>query len=357
MTLYSDLGIPAGTDVQTWWSEWWLVYVSPADGWVSQWRNGGFETVGAGVPSWTTVAAGAGATAYVTTAAAYQGTYGLRVQTGSASTDRTAMVYQEFTSGEGDMFWAEATIRQPAGQAWVAGTTARVEVEFLNTWGQTLTNFVALTGTVTTAGQTWTRCNNLTGPKDSNATAPRDTAYARIKLIINKPAAAGASVVDFDNSYFCLRSSFNGNYALDPLTPEGTKCFKTFSAGWAGWGVVSTNSTVDISAYTNGYLKFWFKAPQVTLSDLIFNWYYGIWSVGYDVQLQSVYNGKTNTVSYSGVQGLTTTNGLQWYQVSIPVNAFTSQGLDAQHVRCPFMITAAMTTAWYVDYIRFDMAP
>ncbi len=357
MTLYSDLGIPAGTDVQTWWSEWWLVYVSPADGWVSQWRNGGFETVGAGVPSWTTVARGAGATAYVTTAAAYQGTYGLRVQTGSASTDRTAMVYQEFTSGEGDMFWAEAMIRQPAGQAWVAGTTARVEVEFLNTWGQTLTNFVALTGTVTTAGQTWTRCNNLTGPKDSNTTAPRDTAYARIKLIINKPAAAGASVVDFDNSYFCLRSSFNGNYALDPLTPEGTKCFKTFSAGWAGWGVVSTNSTVDISAYTNGYLKFWFKAPQVTLSDLIFNWYYGIWSVGYDVQLQSVYNGKTNTVSYSGVQGLTTTNGLQWYQVSIPVNAFTSQGLDAQHVRCPFMITAAMTTAWYVDYIRFDMAP
>ncbi len=357
MVLYNDLGIPGGTDVQAWWSQWWLVYVSPYDGWVSEWRNGGFETIGSGIPSWSALANGVGATAYVTTAAAYTGSRGLRVQTGSAATDTAAIVYQEFSAGEGDTFWADAMIRQPTGTAWVAGTTARVEVEFQNVLHQTLTNFVALTGAVTSAGQTWSRCNNLTSPTDSNATGPRDTAYARIKLVINKPASAGASVADFDCAYFCQRSSFNGSYARDPLTPEGLKCFRTFSAGWAGWGIVSTNGVVDISSYTNGYLKFWFKAPQVSLWDLIFNWYYGIWDVGYNVQMQSAWNGVTNTVSYYEVHGLTTTNGLQWYQVSIPVNAFTSQGVDAQHVRCPFMLTASMTTAWYVDFVRFEMTP
>ncbi|MFH0879472.1 MAG: hypothetical protein V2A34_07135 [Lentisphaerota bacterium] len=79
MTLYSDKGIPLGTDVQTWWSEWWLVKVSPIDYWVSEWSNGGFETGGAPIPSWTFVPSSGGATAYVTSASAYQGNNGMRM--------------------------------------------------------------------------------------------------------------------------------------------------------------------------------------------------------------------------------------------------------------------------------------
>ena len=319
----------------------------------NEWRTRGFETAGTGIPSWEQDRQRRRRDGSCNPRRLTPASTGC-VQTGNTATDTVTVVYQEFASGEGDMFWAEAMIRHPRGRrGYRHDSASRSSTEYV---GQVLTNYVALTGAVTTAGQAWTRCHNPTGPKDATRPAERYS-YARIKLVINKPASAGASVVDFDNAYFCLRSSFNGSYALDPLVPEGSKCFKTFSAGWAGWGLVGTNSTMDISAYTNGYLKFWFKAPSVTLNDLIFNWYYGIYSVGYDVQLQSVYNGQTNTVSYSGVTGLTTTNGVQWYQVSIPVNAFTSQGLKPQAVRCPFMITAAMTTAWYVDYVRFEMTP
>ncbi len=359
MTIYSDQGIPVGTDVQTWWSEWWLVRVSPSDSWVSEWSNGGFETGGAPIPSWSFLPAGGGATAVVSAASVYQGVNGLRLSTGSSGSDTQAVVYQQFDALEGDMFWAEAMFRQPAGQGWVAGSKAFVRVQFYNAWNQLLTNFTAHVGVLTNASQGWTECNNLVDWKNSTTVAPRDTRYARICVTLTKPAGAtGVSVVDVDNVYFCLRSSYNGGYALDPVVPEGTKCFRTFSAGWAGWGVVSTNGTVDIRAYTNGYLKFWFKAPQVTAYDALFNGYHNIWTVGYDVQMQSVYNGVTNTVSYSEVTGITDLiNGVPWYQVSIPVSAFTSQGLNPASVRAPFMITASMTTAWEVDHIRFELKP
>ena len=332
---YSDAGIPLGSDIYVWWANSYWSYIS------STFNDGGFESSTAGIfPNsgfWSMATAGVGATAQVSAAAAHAGVEGLREQTGTSGTSTWVSTYQEITAYAGDIYSAQAYVRQPTGQTWVAGSTASVRMQFLDAWHQVLTNYLSATK-VTTAGQAWTLCSI------PNTTAPFATRFVRCELLVQKPSGStSASVADFDDAWFGQGNSFYGQYAEDPLVPEGTKCFRSFCVGWSGWGVAYTNSVTNLAQYANGYLKFWYKSSSYT-----------------KVEVQSVWNSVTNKAAYpsSGWFGPTLNGSGQvvWQQKSIPISAFT--GVDLQHVQSPFMVTdPTYDHAFYVDQVRWTMSP
>ena len=329
MVIYNDTGLPVGTDVNVWWASQYWAHVS------ALWNNGGFESSPAGRfpdTSWYYLTTGNGATAQVLTAAARTGNNGLRAQTGSASTSNWFVTYQEYPAYAGDIFRASAQVRQPSAGGWVAGSEAYVRLSFLDAWHQYITNDSSSI-IVTTAAENWTNC--IIG----ETTAPVATRYVRMELVVAKPESSGESAADFDDCSLYQANSFNGAYSDDPLTPEGTKCFRSYCVGWSGWGVFYTNSVVDLSAYSNGYLKFWYKSSGYTF-----------------VQIQSVSGSVTNTGTGASFGPTTNAAGeIAWTYKSVPISDFgTSVQLTA--IKSPFMLTdPTEDRAFYVDDVRWVM--
>jgi hypothetical protein len=333
---YSDAGIPAGTGISVWWatSHWAHLSSTINDGGLESSTAGSFPGSG----YWTLRSAGAGSTAQCSTLAVRIGTRGLRAQTASVSTSTWVGAYQERTAYAGDIFRASGYLRQPTGQAWVAGSTGSVRLQFLDAWKQAITTLVSATK-VTTAGQGWTLCSI------PDSTAPMATRYVRFDLQVQKPTGSnGVSVADFDDGWLGQANSFNANFTEDPLNPEGTKCFRSYLVDWSGWGIFYTNGvTTNLSQYAGGYLKFWYK------------------SFGYTkIEIQSVWGGVTNKAAYPAVGYMgPTLNGsgqIVWQQKVIPVSAFA--GVDLQHVKSPFMVTdPEVDRAFYVDHVRYTLTP
>lgn len=98
-----------------------------------------------------------------------------------------------------------------------------------------------------------------------------------------------------------------------------------------------TNSLADYSAYSNGYLKFWYKSAGYT------------W-----IKIQSMTDGITNTAR--GVTYGPTTNEsgvVVGQQKIVPASSFTN--IDFSHIRSPFMVTDPKVDRTYsVDYVCWE---
>ena len=121
---------------------------------------------------------------------------------------------------------------------------------------------------------------------------------------------------------------FDGNYTT--ASPEGVKCFYTWADSWAGWGVFNTNRQ-NMSAYSNGWLKFWLKSSQ---------------------QLRVELEGPQGTKNYYYCPS--TTNNWLEFSVNIKTN-FPSVVLT--NMFGLFEITAEGATTNYVDYVRWTLTP
>ncbi|MFH0954024.1 MAG: beta-galactosidase [Verrucomicrobiota bacterium] len=330
---YSDEGIPQGSDIYVWKDVAYFSHVSPAT------NDGGFEqsTANGTFPNagfWKPATAGGSATAQCTTAALYTGAAGLRNKTGTETGSVWCAPYQEHPAVGEDVFQAEAWVRQPSGQGWVSGSEAFVRMSFYDGW-DTLLSSVTSAVRVTTAAQGWTQCSI------PDTTATVNSAYVRLELVVQKPGSAGVSVADFDDVVLKQGNSFNGQYPGDPSPPEGARCFRSYCVNWSGWGVFYTNNTtVDLSDYGNGYLKFFLKSSGYT-----------------KVEIQSVAGGVTNTAI--GAWYNPTTNSLgaaEWQHKVIPITNFA--GVALSNIRSPFMGTdPTIDHAFYIDYVRWEKGP
>lgn len=136
--VYSDAGIPVGTDIYVWWASNYVYHVSCAanDGGFESDTPGGFPD--SGYSSWNS-AAGAG-TGVCSTAAAFTGSAGLRNSTGSGRADTWISVFQERAAYAGDVYRAGGYLRQPSGTGWVGGSEGYVRLTFLDYWHGVITN-------------------------------------------------------------------------------------------------------------------------------------------------------------------------------------------------------------------------
>ena len=334
MMVYTESGIPPGTDVFVWWASQYWDHVSATI------NDGGLEDSTAGLfpdgAAWGIETAGSGATALCATAAAYAGSLGLRNKTGADGTAYKSTAYQEFTAYAGDIYEAEVYVRQPTDSegTWVSGSSAYLQLQFLDAWRQVLTNVVSSTQ-VTADNQSWTLCSI------PDTAAPEATRYVRLGFVVTKTGgSSGISVADFDNAVLRQANSFNGSFTEDGNTPEGTKCFRSYCVNWSGWGIFYTNSTVDLSAYSNGCLKFWLKSSGYTKIE---------------VQSQS----GSNTVTALGASYGPTTNAsgtAVWELKTIPITNFAGVALNS--IKSPFMATdPTFDRAYYIDYVRWELAP
>ncbi len=335
-TFFSDAGIPAGADVFVWWANSYWTHLSDGV------ADGGFESSAVGsFPNsgfWSFTNAGAGAGALCNVTSLYTGAKGLREKTGTDGTAWWASTFQEIEGYAGDIYSGQVYVRQPSGSPWVAGSMAYLRLQFLDAWHQVLTNVVSATK-VTAAGQAWTLCSI------PNTTAPLFTRFVRCELVVQKPSGtAGISEADFDVGWCGQYNSFNGQFTEDPVTPEGTRCFRSYCVYWSGWGIFYTNTTTtNLSQYANGYLKFWYKSSSYT-----------------KVEIQSVWNGVTNKAAYPSAGWFGPTyNGqgqVVWQQKCVPISYFA--GVDLAHIKSPFMVTdPTYDHAFYVDDVRWTMSP
>jgi hypothetical protein len=174
-----------------------------------------------------------------------------------------------------------------------------------------------------------------------DVTAPAVSRYARLELIVEKPSASnGTSVADFDDCYLQQGNSFNGEFSGDATPPEGSKVFRSYCVNWSGWGVFYTNGVTDLSAYSNGYLRFWYKSSGYTR-----------------VEIQSV-NGTVTNKAMGAYYGPTTNEHgeIAWTYKSIPITNFA--GVSLEHIKSPFMLTdPTYDRAFYVDEVKWEMGP
>ncbi|MBN1268995.1 MAG: beta-galactosidase [Kiritimatiellae bacterium] len=331
VVVYSDAGIPPGCDVYVWWASQYWAHVSSAA------FDGGFEesTPGAFPDSGYWFLSGTGsAGAVCSAAAARSGSAGLRSTSASQSWAPEHSVYQELTAYAGDIYRAWAYVRQPGGASWIPGSEAFVRLSFLDAWHQEL-SFTNSATKVTSAGQDWTLCSI------PDTTAPFGTRYVRYELVVNKPGGqSGTSVADFDDCRLDQGNSFNGEFAEDPAPPEGGKTFRSYCVNWSGWGIFYTNTTVDLSTYSNGYLKFWLKSSGYT-----------------KIEIQSEIGG-TNTTRTGAYYNPTTNEvgDIIWHHKVIPITNFT--GVALTNIKSPFMATdPTYDRSYSIDYVRWEMNP
>ena len=125
-------------------------------------------------------------------------------------------------------------------------------------------------------------------------------------------------------------TSFDSTYTNVSGIPEGSQCFFMKSGSWAGWGVFSTPSTRDMSAYSNGYVKFYLKSTQ-----------------SLKIQLE----GPAGTQAQKTVP--TTSNA--WKEVTLSMTNFP--GLVLTNMYGLFGMVADSATTNYVDNVRWTMSP
>ena len=127
-----------------------------------------------------------------------------------------------------------------------------------------------------------------------------------------------------------VNTGFDAHRTGVPGTPEGTEVFCTTSTAWAGWGVFSVGSNRTMSAYSNGYLKFWLKSTQALNLEL---------------------EGPQGTKSTKSVPS--TTNN--WLEFTYPISSFSEVQLTNMYGL--FEITATGSTTNFVDNVRWTTKP
>ena len=150
--------------------------------------------------------------------------------------------------------------------------------------------------------------------------------YATQKIIYSDAGIATDSVA----LYTWGTGIFNGNYA-DSTAPEGSKSFQTVCTGaYAGWGITyTTNTPINLSAFTGGYLDLWIKSSidiKIEIQDGTGN--------SYDVNASAYYN-LNNT----------------WKEIKIPLTDFA--GLSLNSISMAFDTTIAAPGIFYIDYVRY----
>ena len=116
--------------------------------------------------------------------------------------------------------------------------------------------------------------------------------------------------------------------------------FRSYCVNWSGWGIFYTNTVADMSAYSNGYLKFWLKSSGYT-----------------KIELQSVVNNTTNTRSGASYNPTTNESGTAvWQYKVIPITNFT--GVVLTNIKSPFMATdPVFDNSYSVDYVTWELSP
>jgi hypothetical protein len=128
-------------------------------------------------------------------------------------------------------------------------------------------------------------------------------------------------------------ASFNGNYTNAPA--EGQYCFRTVAPSWAGWGVFFPQGTINLSAYSNGYIKLYLKSQN--------------WQV-YKIELE----GPPGTKVYK-TWGHYSFPLDQWNALTIPVTNFA--GIDLTQMYGVGAVSSFDYTDNCVDYIRWTLTP
>jgi outer membrane protein assembly factor BamB len=119
--------------------------------------------------------------------------------------------------------------------------------------------------------------------------------------------------------------------------PEGSKSFLMSSPDWAGWGVFVPN-TYDLSAFTNGYLSFYFRNET---DQQVFK-----------VEMEGPVGNKV-TKTFGHVLGQYPSG--QWHKVTFPASDFA--GIDFSQVYGVFMFSSFADTQVYVDDVRWSLTP
>ncbi len=132
----------------------------------------------------------------------------------------------------------------------------------------------------------------------------------------------GAGVMTWDGG----GASYNGEY-IDMSAPEGATTFQTVSANYAGWGVMMTNGTADMRAYSNGYLRFWVKSTNALKVEI---------------------EGPQGT---KGTKYISSSGGV-WQELEIPIHQFA--GVNLSQVFGLFEVTAEAGTTFYIDGVRWE---
>jgi hypothetical protein len=134
-------------------------------------------------------------------------------------------------------------------------------------------------------------------------------------------------------------------------SPEGGNSLRARTNVWAGWGVFPQQE-LDLTAYENGDLRFWVKAPPATL---------GAFNLKVEFQCNpdpiNLPGGVTHTISIADHGWDGTAN---WQELAIPVCDFFPGGVcDSQclaTVKSPFMSTIEnlpFVNAFWIDYVRW----
>ncbi len=330
--VYADSGIMTGCVVRTWYNVATTNRVTPTL------RDGGFEqsTANGTFPDsgyWAPFTSGGEAGAVCSSNARYTGTRGLWNYTGNSPAQNYSAPFQTNNTLPGDVWIASAYVRQTS--SWVPGTKGFVRLKFLNSLGGDPGWIVDSPTQVTFQNQNWTYCS-VTG------TAPSGAYFVRMEMMIEKPSSSyGVAVVNFDHCYLQQCNGFlsMADYANFGEMPEGSYSFRTFAVNQAGWGVFRTNGTINLSAYTNGYLKFWLKSCASSR-----------------VEIATVTGITTNKSTVGGFSNTIAGGSAQWQMKSIPVNAMTNVNLS--RVASPFMFTdMGVTNSSFVDCVYWVKAP
>jgi outer membrane protein assembly factor BamB len=138
--------------------------------------------------------------------------------------------------------------------------------------------------------------------------------------------ALGASI--FTWKYQWASATFDGNYT-GIAAPEGVRSFYAYGNYlYHGWGIFRQG--MDLSRYSNGFLKFWVNSSTQLKVDL----------EGPQYTKRSRYIPSTTGV---------------WQQVSLPVTNFS--GVALTNMYGLFEVTAETPTTFYIDDVRWSPVP
>jgi glycosyl hydrolase family 42 (putative beta-galactosidase) len=110
----------------------------------------------------------------------------------------------------------------------------------------------------------------------------------------------------------------------DQTAPEGTESFQTEVVGsWGGWGVFKH---LDMSRFSNGFLRFWLQSTQ---------------SLKFDLEGPP---GRKHTVFIDSTGGA-------WKQITLPLSTFSN--VELREIFGLFLLTAERRGTYYVDDVRW----
>jgi hypothetical protein len=124
-------------------------------------------------------------------------------------------------------------------------------------------------------------------------------------------------------------SSVFSSTNVDATAPEGGIDCYTWGTAWTGWDIHRIAGVEDMSAYSNGYLKFYLKSSQNNMK----------------IELQ----GPPGTTRFVTVGS--TTNA--WKEISIPITSFSGVELSTMYSLFSITSPGGAGTTNYVDYIRW----